>query len=184
MLPWQKWATSCLVRADFQLLASPRRLVAMANNKTWLDGPNIPGENDFDTVGRYPGENLGLPESGSGALASVSRRAGGVFIDWILCLLIASVLTKFTHILGGVSTATFILWILMGIVCGILFARTPGMAMLGMGVARIDVPGTTVGIWRGAVRTLLTACLFPAAMVDSDGRGIHDRATGTVVIRD
>src|SRR5690625_7017388 len=99
----------------------------MANKKTWLDGPNIPGENDFDTVGRYPGENLGLPESGSGALASVSRRAGGVFIDWILCLLIASVLTKFTHILGGVSTATFILWILMGIVCGILFARTPGM---------------------------------------------------------
>src|SRR5699024_8022122 len=72
---------------------------------------------------------------------------------------------------------------LMGIFCGILFARTPGMAMLGMGVARLDVPGTTVGIWRGIVRTLLTACLFPAAMVDADGRGIHDRATGTVVVR-
>src|SRR5699024_1170252 len=114
----------------------------MANKKTWLDGPNIPGENDFGTVGSYPGERLGLPESGPGALASVTRRAGGVFIDWVLCLLIASVFTKFTHILGGVSTATFILWILMGIFCGILFARTPGMAMLGMGVARLDRKST------------------------------------------
>ncbi|NMF31138.1 RDD family protein [Corynebacterium ammoniagenes] len=155
----------------------------MANKKTWLDGPDIPGENDFGEAGRYPGENLGLPESGPGALASVMRRACGVFIDWILCLLVASVLTQFTNILGGTSTATFILWILVGIVGGILSARTPGMAILGMGVARIDVPGTTVGIWRGVVRTLLTACLFPAAMVDADGRGIHDRATGTVVIR-
>ena len=155
----------------------------MANKKTWLDGPDIPGENDFGEAGRSPGENLGLPESGPGALASVMRRACGVFIDWILCLLVASVLTQFTNILGGTSTATFILWILVGIVGGILFARTPGMAILGMGVARIDVPGTTVGIWRGVVRTLLTACLFPAAMVDADGRGIHDRATGTVVIR-
>jgi len=133
----------------------------MANKKTWLDGPDIPGENDFGEAGRYPGENLGLPESGPGALASVMRRACGVFIDWILCLLVASVLTQFTNILGGTSTATFSLWILVGVVGGILFARTPGMAILGMGVARIDGPGTTVGIWRGVVRTLLTACLSP-----------------------
>ncbi|MFH0412896.1 RDD family protein [Corynebacterium sp. L4756] len=155
----------------------------MANKKTWMDGPDIPGENDFDAPGRYPGENLGFPENGPGALASVSRRAAGVFIDWILCLLIASVLVRFTGVLGGTSTATLILWVCMGIIGGILFARTPGMAILGMGVARMDIPGTRVGIWRGIVRTLLTACLFPAAMVDADGRGIHDRATGTVVIR-
>lgn len=155
----------------------------MANKKTWLDGPDIPGEKDFGEAGRYPGENLGLPESGPGALASVTRRAGGVLIDWLLCLLIAATLTRFTNILGSTSTATFILWVLLGIIGGIIFARTPGMAILGMGVARLDVPGTTVGIWRGIVRTLLTACLFPAAMVDADGRGIHDRATGTAVIR-
>ena len=70
----------------------------------------------------------------------------------------------------------------MGIVCGWLFARTPGMAVLGMGVARLDKPGTSVRLWRAAVRTLLTAVLFPAAMVDADGRGLHDRATGTAVI--
>ncbi|HAT1372413.1 TPA: RDD family protein, partial [Corynebacterium striatum] len=29
---------------------------------------------------------------------------------------------------------------------------------------------------------ILTGFLFPAAMVDTDGRGIHDRATGTAVI--
>jgi len=39
-----------------------------------------------------------------------------------------------------------------------------------------------VGFGRAAVRTLLTGVIFPAAMVDADGRGMHDRATGTVVI--
>ena len=56
------------------------------------------------------------------------------------------------------------------------------MLVLGMGVARLDEPGAPVGFWRAAVRTLLTGVLFPAAMVDADGRGLHDRATGTAVI--
>lgn len=155
----------------------------MAEKRTWLDGPNIPGEKDFNEVGKWPGEALGLPESGPGALASVSRRAGGVLIDWIFSLLVASTVAHYTGILGGPSTATLILWVVLGIISGWLFARTPGMALLGMGVARIDVPGQPVGLWRAVVRTLLTGVLFPAAMVDSDGRGLHDRATGTAVIR-
>ena len=56
------------------------------------------------------------------------------------------------------------------------------MLLLGMGVARLDVPGSRVGLWRAALRTVLTGVLFPAAMVDADGRGMHDRATGTTVI--
>ncbi|MDY3127076.1 MAG: RDD family protein [Corynebacterium sp.] len=155
----------------------------MAAKKTWLDGPDIPGEKDFDSVGKWPGEKLGLPQSGPGSLASVGRRAAGVFIDWVLCLVIATTIVAFTDALGGVSTVTLFLWLVLGIISGIVFARTPGMAILGMGVARLDVPGATVGIWRGIVRTVLTGFLFPAAMVDSDGRGIHDRATGTAVIR-
>ena len=38
------------------------------------------------------------------------------------------------------------------------------------------------GLARAAARTLLTIFVLPAAMVDTDGRGMHDRATGTAVI--
>lgn len=151
--------------------------------RSWLDGPNIPGEyDDPDAPARWPGEKLGLPQHGSGSLASVAKRAGGVFIDWLLAGLIAGIIVHFTPAFGGQALVTYVLWILIGILTGWLFARTPGMAVLGMGVARIDAPGHRVGFWRAAVRTVLTAFFFPAAMVDSDGRGIHDRATGTVVI--
>ena len=156
----------------------------MADKRTWLDGPNIPGEyDDMEGPGRWPGEKLGLPESGPGSLAPVGRRAGAVAIDWIVCMLIANLIHMFTTELGGVAFLGYALWVIMGIVWGWLFARTPGMLLLGMGVARLDVPGAHVGLWRAALRTVLTGVLFPAAMVDADGRGMHDRATGTIVIR-
>ena len=98
-------------------------------------------------------------------------------------MLIANLIHMFTTEFGGVAFLGYALWVIMGIVCGSLFARTPGMLLLGMGVARIDVPGARVGVWRAVLRTLLTGVLFPAAMVDADGRGMHDRATGTIVIR-
>lgn len=155
----------------------------MAEKRTWLDGPQIPGEkDDFDAPGKWPGEKLGLPESGSGALAPVGRRAFGVLIDWAMCMLIASTIAHFTNALGDAAFLTYALWVVVGVIGGWLFARTPGMLLLGMGVARVDVGGTPVGLWRAVVRTLLTGFLFPAAMVDADGRGMHDRATGTAVI--
>ena len=135
-----------------------RILDIMAEKKTWLDGPSIPGENDYETPGRWPGEKLGLPERGAGALAPVSRRAGAVLIDWLLCYAAAAIVGYFVPLFGGVALLTYVLWIVLGILGGWLFARTPGMALRGMGVARLDAPGERVGFWRAAVRTLLTAC--------------------------
>lgn len=98
-------------------------------------------------------------------------------------MLLANLITMFTSALGDVAFLGYLLWAIVGILGGWLFARTPGMLLLGMGVARLDVPGERVGLWRAVVRTLLTGLIFPAALVDADGRGIHDRATGTAVIR-
>lgn len=135
-----------------------------------------------DAVPSYPGEFLGMPESGSGSQASVMRRMVAVLIDWLICLAIASFVVTQTDALGDRATLTYLLWIAMGILCGWLFARTPGMMLLGMGVARVDAE-ERVGFWRAAVRTILTGFILPAALVDADGRGMHDRATNTTVIR-
>lgn len=155
--------------------------------RSWLDGPAIPGENeDPNAPSRWPGEKLGMPQHGRGSMAPVGKRALAVLIDWFVALALAFGLRYglgFGDVSQGATTTwNYVLWIVMGIVCGWLFARTPGMMLLGMGVARVDAE-ERVGLWRAVVRTLLTACFFPAVMVDSDGRGMHDRATGTTVIR-
>ncbi|MCQ4628065.1 RDD family protein [Corynebacterium sp. CCUG 65737] len=155
----------------------------MANpKKNRRDGPEFNTGDDWTAPGQWPGQNLGLPQQGAGAQASVMRRAGGVLIDWVICWIIAAFINIFSSSFGDVATLTYLLWIVLGIVTGWLFARTPGMAVLGMGVARVDDPGNPVGLWRAAVRSLLTAFILPAAIVDADGRGLHDRATGTTVI--
>ncbi|MCQ9342237.1 RDD family protein [Corynebacterium kozikiae] len=151
--------------------------------RSWLDGPQIPAQFDQGQPSRWPGEALGLPKEGPGSLASVMRRACGVAIDWAICLGFAYLIHAFTGALGGVSTIVYMLFIILGIVSVTLFARTPGQALLGMGVARIDVPSARVGFWRACARTVGTALIFPAVLVDADGRGIHDRATGTSTVR-
>lgn len=156
----------------------------MANQKrSWLEGPQIPAENDDPYApGRWPGEKLGLPEKGSGSLVSVMRRIWGVVVDWLIAWFVAAFITTFTTVLGDTATVTLMLFVVLGTVSVWLFARTPGQAVLKMGVARIDVAGARVGFLRALVRSLLTAFILPAVMVDADGRGMHDRGTGTSVI--
>lgn len=159
------------------------RFLTMSEPKrSWLEGPMIPGDADDPLApGRWPGEKLGLPESGPGALASVMRRAVGITLDWLASMLLAIVICNFTTALGGVSTLTLVIFCIVSVVSVWLFARTPGQAMLGMGVARIDA-ADRVGFIRALARTALTVFIFPPIMVDSDGRGLHDRATQTAVI--
>ncbi|HLK02442.1 MAG TPA: hypothetical protein VKU39_21385 [Streptosporangiaceae bacterium] len=37
----------------------------------------------------YPGKGLGLPRTGRGSVASMGRRVGALFADWLLCSAIA-----------------------------------------------------------------------------------------------
>lgn len=67
----------------------------------------------------------------------------------------------------------------------ILFIPTigasPGQRLLGMRMIRAD--GAWTGIWRPIVRTVLLILVIPALISDADGRGLHDRVAGTVLIR-
>ena len=156
----------------------------MAQEKsTWLNGPTLPAEGEDPlNPNRWPGEKLGLTQSGPGSLASINRRIGGLFVDWIIAELIGFALTKITTLFGGIAGATLITWLIISVISVSLFARTPGQAAFKMGVARVDVPGSTVGLWRAIVRPVLTIFVLPAVIVDADGRGLHDRVTGTAVI--
>ncbi|WP_108637970.1 RDD family protein [Mycobacterium rhizamassiliense] len=131
----------------------------------------------------YPGEALGLPEGGAGSLAPMGRRVGALLIDWLISYGLALLaLGVGAFKIDMLSTAILVIWFLLGVLSVRLFGFTPGQLALGLGVVSV-AGGGTVGLGRLAARGLLLALVVPALFTDWDGRGIHDRATGTAVVR-
>jgi len=131
----------------------------------------------------YPGERLGLPESGPGSLAPMGRRLGALMIDWLIAYGLAALALRFGAFSQQMlATAVLVVWFVLGVVSVRLFSFTPGQLALGLQVVAVDgrVP---VGIGRAAVRGLLVGTVVPALFTDWDGRGLHDRLTGTAVVR-
>jgi len=57
---------------------------------------------------------------------------------------------------------------------------TIGKRVLRLRVIRLD--GKPVGLWRALVRTVLMMLVVPMLIMDRDLRGLHDKASGTVVV--
>jgi uncharacterized RDD family membrane protein YckC len=147
---------------------------------SWLSGPQAALEDGAD-VGDYRGEKLGLPESGPGALASSWHRCLGLLADWLMC---GGISLLFVQDLQSSSLSTVVLgvWFIIGVGTVTTFGFTPGQFLTGMRVARVD-GGDRVGFVRALIRQVLIVFLVPPLINDHDGRGMHDRATGTALIR-
>jgi uncharacterized RDD family membrane protein YckC len=129
----------------------------------------------------YPGEMLGLPESGPGSLAPMGRRLAALLIDWLIAYGLAALALGVGVLpIEALSTAVLVVWFLLGLVAVRLFGFTPGQLALGLGVISLD---GRLGIGRLAARGLLIGLVIPPLFADSDGRGLHDRVTGTAVVR-
>jgi uncharacterized RDD family membrane protein YckC len=108
---------------------------------------------------------------------------GALLVDWLLAYgLAALALTVGLVSVGQLSTAVLVLWLILGAVAVRLFEFTPGQFALGLRVASVD-DRLHVGLGRAAVRGVMIALVIPALFVDVDGRGLHDRLTGTAVVR-
>lgn len=144
---------------------------------SWLSGPQSLGSADG-----YPGERLGLPESGSGSLARPGRRAAALLVDWLISYGLAG-LGLSLGLFGGsfLSTAVLLIWFVLGVVSVRLFGFTPGQYLLGLRVASVD-NRLHVGTGRAVARGLLIALVIPALFTDIEGRGIQDRLTATAVV--
>ncbi|HEY2523046.1 MAG TPA: RDD family protein [Streptosporangiaceae bacterium] len=122
----------------------------------------------------YPGEKYGLPEDGPTSVPGLGRRLAALFIDWILCTIIAVGLLRSQYwTLALFGAETYILMVLTG--------TTIGKRVLGMRVARLD--GKPVGLGWGLVRTILLLAVVPPLVIDRDRRGLHDKAANTIVVR-
>jgi uncharacterized RDD family membrane protein YckC len=150
---------------------------------SWLDGP-LDGSRADAAAGSYPGSRLGLPATGTGSVAGFGRRLGALFVDWIICLLIAGVLARHPAfdpdhpINPGWPTAVFALEYLVLLS---LVGSTIGMRLFGIAVLRLD--GRRIPLRWVAVRTVLLLLVIPAVVYDRDQRGLHDKAADAVAVR-
>jgi hypothetical protein len=151
---------------------------------SWLEGGPSGGA-------RGAGGRLGLPASGSGSLASLGRRVVALAVDWALCLAISA------GFLGADPMATLAVFAAENVLLVSTIGATVGHRLLGMqvrplppagaprtGATGVGAPGAAApGILRAAVRTVLLCLVVPAVVWDADGRSLHDRAAGTVLVR-
>ena len=149
-------------------------------------GPS-PAERAADLPGSYRGARLGLAESGPGSLGTTGVRLAAFLVDAIASALIAALFVQATgsgdnvedHLPGSWS----LLPLAIDYIVGMLVAgRTVGMYLFGLRIVRVDRPAA-VNPGQAIARTVLLFLLVPAVIWDRDGRGLHDRASGTAVIR-
>ena len=119
----------------------------------------------------------GLPAGSQ--VAGLGRRLAAIAIDWLVSLLVASLLLQaafgadlsFLPLVVFATEVTLLTW---------LSAASFGQRLLGITVIGLD--GRRLGLGRAALRTLLICLVIPAVVYDADGRGLHDRAVGSVAL--
>jgi uncharacterized RDD family membrane protein YckC len=136
-----------------------------------------PARADGDGQG-FPGRKFGLPEDGPRSVAGIGARLGALVVDWGACEIIALTIFR-SHAAVQLWTLVFFAaetWLLTG-----LTGATLGKRLLRLRVARLD--GRPVGLVSALVRTVLLLLVVPPLVLDSDMRGLHDRAARTIVLR-
>jgi uncharacterized RDD family membrane protein YckC len=153
---------------------------------TWLEGPGVTlGElRNADT---WPGSRLGLPREGSGSVAPFGVRAMAFFVDIVSSSLVGAIVAANLENPTGAQRQLcgYVVLFLEQLLLIGLTGQTLGMRLLDLTVLRIKAADRPPGFVTALVRTvplLLSAGL--AGFFTRDGRGLHDLAAGSVVVRD
>ncbi len=123
----------------------------------------------------WPGERLGLPESGPRSIARFGRRIAAIAIDWAAAVLISVAFFSYDPI------ATLVIFAIEQALFLLVVGGSPGHLLLVMRV--VPARGGRLGLWQPFVRTILLCLVIPAVIWDRDQRGLHDKACDTILVR-
>jgi uncharacterized RDD family membrane protein YckC len=154
---------------------------------SWLSGPSSvtpPGAQNQD----WRGQLLGCPETGPGSVAGFGRRVVALMIDWFGSILVVTLLSGGRYGFGAAPEDAARTQLLTLAVFAIevalltwLGGASAGQRVVGLAVRRID--GQRVPLLAAIVRTVLICLVIPPVVYDRDGRGLHDRAAASIVLR-
>ncbi len=132
----------------------------------------------------WPGQRLGLPERGPGAVAGWGRRLLALLIDWILSTLAASALTGHsvaTPPSGADAWVPLLVFAFEVCVLTMTVGASAGQLVTRVGVQR--VAGGRLDPLRSLARTVLICLVFAPLIYNRDQRGLHDLATDSIAVR-
>ena len=135
------------------------------------------------SVQRWPGERLGLPQTGRGAVAGWSRRALALVLDWVGSMMVVGLFVG-TDLWSGAGAAEWAPLVVFAAERWVLTSLTGGS--VGQLLTRIRVvraDGSSLGPGRALVRTLLICLVIPPVVYNRDQRGLHDLAVDSIAVR-
>lgn len=124
-----------------------------------------------------------MPESGPGSVAGWGRRAAAIFVDWMLCLLVASVLRNagWWDWSGGRQWTPLIVFAFEVTILTSLLGGSAGQVLLGIVIRRTN--GEPLDAARALLRTLLICLVIPPVIYNRDQQGLHDLAVDSIAVR-
>lgn len=145
---------------------------------TWLSGPG----GGRDAPSGHRGARFGLPATGPGSVATAGARLGAVLVDLVVAGLIGALGSALLD--GGPETRQLVGLVALVAMYAVLLpsaGQTIGMRLVGLRVLRLS--GGLLDPGRALLRGVLVVLTVPALLTDADGRGLHDRAVGSVIVR-
>lgn len=130
----------------------------------------------------YPGQSLGLPASGRGALASWRSRLAALVVDWGASMVVAIGMFG----VGVMQESGWRSWMILAVffveksVLTALAGGSFGQLLARIGVIRVS--GQQIGWARALARTAMICLVLPAVVIGAERRGLDDVLLGTVVV--
>lgn len=149
------------------------RSVRHADDTTPGDGPAAGGgARDGNGHGNGPDQPAGGDQT-----AGLGARFLALLVDWLLCLMLAGLIARPPA--TGLWVYPF-LFVEYAIFVG-SYTQTPGMRLAKVRCVSAT-EGGPIGAGRAFVRTVLMALVVPVLIMDSYGRGLHDKAVNSVML--
>lgn len=148
---------------------------------SWLSGPKAALEDQGMDFG-YPGQRFGLPKQGIGSVARMGRRLVALTLDWTAAILVTHlVFPDLVYGKEGFAAATLGIFAVEVIVLTGTTGASFGYKIAG--IKLVSISSSRINILKVLARTALLCLVVPALIWDRDGRGLHDKAVGTITMR-
>lgn len=156
-----------------------RKLRGMAeDNSGNSKRPDLP-------MSRFPGERLGLPETGPKSVGRVGRRFGAIILDWFISALVLMLITgeDYLSISSSAQGQLQLLGVFVALQILAIWAVGGSIGHRIMRLYVVNIHGGSLTWWRPIARSVLLALVIPALVWDSDQRGFHDKIAGTLLLK-
>lgn len=117
----------------------------------------------------------------------LGRRVIALAIDWFACLLLARLIfPEFEYGSNSSALATMLIFFVEVVILTTLTNASFGQRIAGIGVFTPEGGRAVAQPWgtlRIVARTALICVVIPVVIMDSEGRGLHDKVGGTKVFK-